>query len=156
MRVRRSKKQTNFLILEGELSVISIQTPNVSAAAQTAFKKNHVRIIDGVVEKLLAEPGQFDQLGDRAEDTLRSGFEFTSSSLEACMLINDAALLVDQLRWSKDRLPHDGISMKRMAENLRVYCEVINQLLPASYAAEIVNLVQQMVAAQAEIMKDDR
>jgi hypothetical protein len=136
--------------------MISIPTPNVSNEAQAAFKKNHAEIIEMVVARLLAEAGQFDQLGDQAESTLTAGFEFTSSSLESCMLINDACLLIDQLRWSKDRLPHDGISMNRMAENLRVYCNVIVELLPASHSSEIVNMIQHMMAAQAEIMKSDK
>jgi methanogenic corrinoid protein MtbC1 len=136
-------------------SMVAIPTPNVSGPAQAAFKKNHDKIIAGTVARLLAEPGQFDHLGEQAESTLRSGFEFTTSSLEACMLINDASLLIDQLRWSKDRLPHDGISMNRMAENLRVYCEVIRELLPAPISTEIVNLVAHMMSAQIEIMKSE-
>jgi hypothetical protein len=133
--------------------MISMRTPNVSPEAQAAFKKNRAHIIAGVVERLLAEEGQFDNLGEGAGDTLRSGFEFTSASLEACMLINDASLLIDQLRWAQDRLPVDGISMQRMAKNLRVYGEVITQVLPAPHAAEIADLVNQMIAAQAEIMR---
>jgi hypothetical protein len=130
--------------------MISIPTPNVPAEAQAAFKKNHAKIIAGAVARLLAEPGQFDHLGGEAESTLTAGFEFTASTLEACLLINDASLLVDQLRWSKDRLPHDGINLERMAKNLQVYCEVISELLPGSYSAGIVSLIQQMMSAQGE------
>jgi len=125
--------------------------PNVSPEAQAAFRKNHAKIITRTVEKLLAQAGQFDHLGDQAENILAAGFEFTSSSLEACMLINDASLLIDQLRWSKDRLPHDGISMPRMLENLQVYADVINELLPASQSAEIVNLIHNMISVQKAV-----
>lgn len=134
--------------------MISIPTPNVSIEAQAVFKKYHAKIIEMVVARLLAEPGQFDQPGGQAESTLMAGFEFTSSSLEACMLINDASLLVDQLRWSTDRLPYDGISIARMAENLRIYGEVIIETLPAPFAGEIVGLIRNMNSAQVEILKD--
>jgi hypothetical protein len=128
--------------------MISIPQPNVSPEAQAAFKKNQPKIIEQLVARLLAEPGQFDHLGNQAESTLKAGFEFTSSSLEACMLMNDASLLINQLSWAKDRLPHDGISMERMLKNLQVYCDVITQVLPAAYAAEIVQMIEQMMAAQ--------
>jgi hypothetical protein len=125
--------------------------PNVSPQAQAAFKKNHARIIAQTVTKLLSQAGQFEHLGERAESILSAGFEFTSSSLEACMLINDASLLIDQLRWSKDRLPHDGISVVLLVECLRVYAGVIAELLPASQSAAIVKLVNLMIAAQKEV-----
>ena len=133
--------------------MISIPTPNVSAEAQAAFKKNHAKIIELTVANLLAEPGQFDHFGDQAESTLTAGLEFTSSSLETCMLINDASLLIEQLRWAKDRLPHDGISMNRMTESLKVYCDVINKMLPAPFATKIVGLIKNMISAQIEMMK---
>jgi hypothetical protein len=133
--------------------MLTMPAPNVPAEAQAAFKKNHVKIIDEVVARLLAESGQFDHLGAEAESTLQSGFEFTSISLETCMLINDASLLIDQLRWSQDRLPVDGISMERMTRNLRVYCDVVTALLPPAHAGPIVVLIQNLMAAQAEMMK---
>lgn len=133
--------------------MITIPTPNVSTEAQLAFRKNHAKIIDQVVARLLAEPGQFSHLGDQAESTIKAGFEFTSSSLESCMLINNASLLIDQLRWAKDRLPHDGISMDRMTKNLQVYCDVITELIPVPLADEIVGLIHNMISAQIEIMK---
>jgi hypothetical protein len=132
----------------------TLTAPNVSAESQAAFKKNHAKIIEMVVARLLAEKGQFDHLGDQAESTLSAGFEFTSANLETCMLINDAKLLIDQLRWSKDRLPVDGISMDRMAKNLQVYCEVIAELLPPQHSEKILTLIHQMMAAQVEIIKD--
>jgi hypothetical protein len=134
--------------------MISIPPPNISYEAQAAFKKNRVIINDMLVTRLLAEPGQFDHLGDQAESTLKSGFEFTSAGLEACMLMNDSSLLVDQVRWAKDRLPFDGISMERMEKNLQVYCEVISDLLPKPYAAEIVSMIQDLISVQQKIMKE--
>jgi hypothetical protein len=134
--------------------MITIPQPNVSTEAQAAFKKNLPKINDLLVTRLLAEPGQFDHLGEQAEKTLRSGFEFTSSSLEACMVMNDSSLLIDQLRWAKDRLPHDGISMERMVKNLGVYCDVISELLPKPYSTEIVNMIQSLVLAQQKIVKE--
>lgn len=131
--------------------MITIPKPNVSQEAQLAFKKNLPKINDLLVARLLVEPGQFDHLGDQAEKILRSGFEFTSSNLEAYMLMNDASLLIDQLSWAKDRLPHDGISMERMVKNLGVYCEVISELLPKEYSPEIINMIQGMISAQKEI-----
>jgi hypothetical protein len=137
------------------MKMISVPKPNISNEAQTAFRKNQPRLNEILVTRLLAEPGQFDHLGDQAEITLKSGFEFTSSNLEACMLMNDASLLIDQLRWAKDRLPHDGISMDRMVKNLQVYCDVISDLLPQPYAAEIVNMIQNMISTQQAIMKEE-
>lgn len=131
--------------------MVQIDAPKVSAGAQAAFVKRHAQIIAATVSRLLSEPGQFDHLGDQAERILTSGFEFTSATLEACMAVNNADLLVEQLRWSQDRLPHDGIQMERMAKNLDVYCEVIVELIPSAYAAEIVALVHQLQAAQVEM-----
>jgi hypothetical protein len=134
--------------------MISIPNPNISQQAQAEFKKNRLKMNELSVTRLLAEPGAFDHLGDQAESVLKSGFEFTSSTLEACMLVNEASLFIDQLRWAKDRLPHDGISMQRMGKNLEVYCEVISETLPPSYAAEIVHLIQQLMTAQQEIANE--
>ncbi len=134
--------------------MISIPNPNISQQAQAEFKKNRLKMNELLVTRLLAEPGAFDHLGDQAESVLKSGFEFTSSTLEACMLVNEASLFIDQLRWAKDRLPHDGISMQRMGKNLEVYCEVISETLPPSYAAEIVHLIQQLMTAQQEIANE--
>jgi len=119
-----------------------LSSPDISKEAQKEFKQNKQRIIDSLVERLLAEPGAFDHLGEQAENTLRAGFEFTSSSLEACMQINDMSLLANQLSWAKDRLPHDGISMDRMQKNIQEYCRVISEVIPQPYAVEIVNVVQ--------------
>ena len=123
--------------------------PNVSAAAQAAFSKKHTSIISTTVGRLLLEPGAFDHLGDQAERILSIGFEFTTATLEACMAVNNADLFLEQLRWSQDRLPHDGIQMERMAKNLDVYCEVIAELLPPAYAVEITGMVDQVRAAHA-------
>jgi hypothetical protein len=117
--------------------------PNVSAAAQAVFHKNHALIIDTTVARLLSVPHQFELLGDRAEHVLTSGFEFTSATLEACLQINDVSLLLDQMKWSKDRLPHDGISMEQMAKNLQVYCDVIGEILPETHANEIITVIRQ-------------
>jgi len=133
----------------------SIPAPDISSEAQLAFKQNHTKIIDTLVTRLLKEPGQFVHLGEQAESILRTGFEFTSSSLEACMQINDASLLIDQLRWANDRLPHDGIGMERMIKNLHVYCEVISEMLPENYSSPIVELVQSMISIQKEIAKEN-
>jgi hypothetical protein len=131
--------------------MFSFPLPNVSPQAQAAFKKNHAKIIERTVSKLLAQGGQFDHLGGQAESILAAGFEFTSSSLEACMLINDPTLLADQMRWSKDRLPHEGIHAPLLVECLRVYADVIAELLPAFHSAEIVKLIHLMITAQRSI-----
>ena len=131
--------------------MVQISAPNVSATAQAAFRKNHASIIAATVDRLLQEKGAFDHLGDQAERILSIGFEFTTSTLEACMAVNNADLFLEQLRWSQDRLPHDGIQMERMAKNLDVYCVVIGELLPAAYAAEIVGMLNQVRAAQAAL-----
>ena len=131
--------------------MISIPTPNITPEAQAAFKKQHTKLIEALVTRLLAEPGEFDHLGDQAESTLAAGFEFTASNLEVCMQVNDASLLIDQLRWANDRLPHDGIQMDRMTKNLRVYCDVISELLPAPYSIEIAGLIHNLISAQQEI-----
>ena len=135
--------------------MISFPPMNISNEAQLSFKQNHTKIIDTLVARLLAEPGQFDHLGDQAESILKTGFEFTSSSLEACMQVNDASLLVDQLRWAKDRLPYDGIEMERMTKNLQVYCEVISEILPENYSSSIVAIIQNMISIQKEIIKEN-
>ena len=135
--------------------MISISVPNISNEAQVAFTKHKQKINETLVTRLLTEHGQFDHLGDQAESILMAGSEFTSSNLEACMLMNDSSLLIDQLRWAKDRLPHDGINMDRMLKNLDVYCEVITEFLPEAYSREIVNLVKQMITVAQEIMKDN-
>ena len=119
--------------------------PNVSVAAQAAFRKNHSQIIDSSVAKLLAEPGAYDHLGEQAEQILRAGFEFTSSSIEACLQVNNLSLLIDQLRWAQDRLPHDGIRMDQMAHSLVVYCQVIREYLAQNQADEIISVVHTII-----------
>jgi len=129
--------------------MVQIPAPNVSAAAQAVFLKKHASIIAATVDRLLQEKGAYDHFGDQAERILSIGFEFTTSTLEACMAVNNADLFLEQLRWSQDRLPHDGVQVDQMAKGLDVYCVVIGELLPAAYAVEIIGMLNQVRAAQA-------
>lgn len=127
-----------------------LKSPNISQDAQQAFRKNKTQIIDTLIANLLEKPGAFDHLGDQAEQVLRSGFEFTVNTLDACMQVNDISLLADQLNWAEDRLPHDGISMERMKMNLDSFCLVISEIIPSPLDNEIIGLVQTMIKPQDE------
>ncbi len=94
--------------------MMAVSSPRISKEAQKEFNLNQRKIIDTLIPRLLSEQDEFNHLGDAAENTLQDGFEFLSSSLEACMQIDDFSLLESQLNWAGDRLPHDGISMERM------------------------------------------
>lgn len=134
--------------------MVSIPDPNVSAAAVASFQENRTKINELVVRRLLEEDREFDHLGDRAAQVLATGFEFTSAGIETCLKINDASLLVDQLQWARDRLPHDGISMPRMTENMKVYHQVILEVIPAPQNTEIAAFVQDIISAHQQIMEE--
>jgi hypothetical protein len=124
----------------------------VSSQALAAFKKQHLQIVLAVTGRILAEPGAFDHLGDRAEKTIMAGVEFATMDLETVLLLGEPALLDQQILWAHDRLSHDGISPRQMLKSLETYVAVVAELLPAPLAQEVNSLVQRMIDQQRSLL----
>lgn len=121
------------------------ENTKVSPEALQAFRTEHLAINDLFLQKLLSETNQADHLGDESVSILRAGAEFMTSSMEAVIAVNQPALLLHQLDWAKDRLPQDGIDLPQLKKNLMIYQQVIEELLPPTFAKEIANLIHMMV-----------
>ena len=120
--------------------------------ALAAFRQQHAQIVRRVVGRLLAEPGRFAHLGERAEKILTAGIEFTTRDLETAMQVEAPVLLDEQLDWAHDRLPHDGIDPQRLLENLQIYAEVVAEVLPPAHAEQVNQYVQGMIAKQRKLL----
>lgn len=131
-------------------------TPSaVSAEALAAFRAASQSIVDRVVVRSLANQDEVVQHGEAAGPLITSGIRFTTQMLEAAMAVGEVALLEDQLAWATDRLPHDGVSSEHVLHRFRIYGEVVQELLPAKYWAEIMPFVDWLIARQQEIMRQE-
>jgi hypothetical protein len=130
-------------------------TPStVSAEALAAFRAASQSIVDRVVARSLAHRDDVVQHGEAAGPLITSGIRFTTQMLEAAMAVGEVALLEDQLAWALDRLPH-GVSPEHVLKRFRIYGEVVQELLPAQYAAEILPFVDWLIARQQAVMPQE-
>ena len=135
--------------MEGRNSVSPI-TPE----AMSAFQDNRQAIVREVVARSMAHENEVVQHGDEAERLIGSGIEFTTRMLEAAMAIGEVSLLEDQLVWAMDRLPHDRVAPEHVLHRFQIYAEVVRDLMPAEYAAEVTRFIEWMLARQQELTQE--
>ena len=82
----------------------------------------------------------------------RAGLEYTTQMLETVLLLGDPSPMDFQLRWARDRLPHDGVQPEHLLALFRIYREVVTELLAPGPAAEIIRYLDWMIARQQGLM----
>jgi hypothetical protein len=110
-----------------------------------SFKRLKNSLIDRAVSNIMLHSRSMDELGDTAEEKIRSGLDFTIEVLISVMSLADVNLLEDQLNWAKDRLPHDGIQPDHIMENMKILSGVINELMTETDADSIVPYLEWMI-----------
>ena len=125
----------------------------ISSESMGAYKKEVQNIVKETVGRALEFKEECEQHGDKAEQLIAMGLQFTTNMLEAIMASGNVALMEDQLSWAMDRLPHDGVAHKHMIHRLEILSEVANEKLPADNSAEIVPYIKHMVARSEELSK---
>jgi hypothetical protein len=115
---------------------------SVSQAALDAFRAESPRIIAETASRALARTEEVAHHGAEASRLITSGIEFTVRMLDAAMAADESALLEDELRWSLDRLPHDGVSTEHVLSRLALLREIVKGRMTPALAAEIAEVIE--------------
>jgi len=129
--------------------------PPISPEALASFHENRDTLIRETVTRSLKRDHEVLQHGEKAPKLLTIGLDFTTKMLEAAMSMGEVALLEDELKWAKDRLPHDGVEMEQVLHRFKIYRDVIQETLPLEYANEITAFMDWMINYQQALMKQD-
>ena len=128
--------------------------PAVSAETLAAFRENQETVIEKVTERSLAREHEVAHHGDDAERLIKSGLTFTTRMLDAAMAVGEVSLLEDQMTWAMERLPHDGVVPQHILNRLRIYREVVREMLPERHASEIEPYVTWMINRLEELLEE--
>lgn len=130
--------------------------PTVPPATIAAFRAAGEAIVDVAARRVLERQTAQAPRGAKAERILREGMKHTTMALEAAMRFQAPDLLTQQMEWAQARLPHDGIAAIALLENLRLYADVVAEILPptdgeqvGAYVAYLVRLQEAHVSRQA-------
>lgn len=102
-------------------------------------------IIRSATERVLATTSGTGGRPAVDADTVSAGMNFTTQMLVNAMAVQEPAILEDQLSWARRRLPHDGVSDRMLLANLRIYAEVVGELLDPQSAGEVCGYVDRMI-----------
>lgn len=107
--------------------------PGSGTSALAEFRKQKVNLTEKTIARLMESKAEFQHFGDQAADIMHAGFGFLNRMLETVLEFDETAILEHQLDWSANRLPHDGVPLSMLLNNIRVYQQVIEEdLTPAS------------------------
>lgn len=130
------------------------QLPPISKEALASFQENRDAIIKETVSQSLKIDHEVEHHGEKAPQLLTTGLEFTTKMLEAAMITGEVVLLEDELKWAKDRLPHDGVQMEHVINRFEIYRGVVNETLPSDYASEIITFIDWMINYQRALISE--
>lgn len=129
--------------------------PPVSADALAAFRDAAPEIAEEAVRQALSYPENVAHHGEEAPQLMAEGLRYLSNGLDTALAFHTTSLLADQLRWSKDRLPHHGVEPEHILHNLHLYRTAVAGQLAPDHAAEVNAYVDWMIAFQRRLMDDD-
>jgi methanogenic corrinoid protein MtbC1 len=127
--------------------------PAISKEALAAFRAASPEIIKETVALALLSTADIAQHGDQAERLITSGLEFTTRMLDSAMSTGSTALILDELLWAKDRLPHDKVSMQQVSNRMKLYRNTILKKLPPNQASEVISYIDWMTARMDRLNK---
>ena len=116
----------------------------VSQEALNAFRRETSRLVAETVSRALARKEEVAHHGAEAPRIITAGIEFTVRMLDAAMAAGEGVLLDDELRWSLDRLPHDGVLPEHLLSRFGLLWEVVKERMPTALAAEIAQVIEWM------------
>jgi hypothetical protein len=124
---------------------------SVSRAALEAFRSGAPRLVAETAARALARAGEVTHHGADARRLITSGIEFTVRMMDAAMAAGESALLEDELRWSLDRLPHDGVATEHVLARFGLLRDVVLEHLPPASAEEITKVIGWMMNRMREL-----
>ncbi|AUB59743.1 MAG: hypothetical protein KO318_03290 [Methanobacterium sp.] len=131
------------------------ELPPISPEALSSFQENSASLIKETVSRSLKRDHEVVHHGEKAPELLTTGLEFTTKMLEAAMSMGEVALLEDELKWAKERLPHDGVKMEHVLHRFKIYRDVVQEILPSEYATEITAFMDWMINYQQAMIESD-
>ncbi|MDI6644134.1 MAG: hypothetical protein QME14_03675 [Methanobacteriaceae archaeon] len=129
---------------------------SISKDALNAFISAGPYIIKETVKRSMQRKNEVEQHGDDAEQILTTGMEFTTRMLETAMALGEISILEDELRWARDRLPHDKVSLEHILKRFKIYRDVINDQLDPEYSKEIIPFLDWMIKRQKQIIEEQK
>lgn len=130
---------------------IQDELPAISKEALASFRAASPEIIRETVALALLSKEDVAQHGAQAEKLITSGLEFTTRMLDSAMTFGSTDLILDELLWAKDRLPHDKVSMQQVANRMKIYRHTILNKLPPGLASEVISYIDWMTARMATL-----
>jgi len=125
---------------------------SISVEALSAFRKASSVIIQETVARSLERKDELIQHGENSENLLTAGLEFTTRMLDAAMATGEIPLLEDELTWARERLPHEGVAPQHVLSRLRIYRDVVNEILAPEYAREVTQFLDWMISRQQDLI----
>lgn len=125
----------------------------IASATLDAFRAARNQIIRLAVTLSLTYPAEVVHFDAHATRILTAGFKFMTRMLETAMLLQNTALLEEQLVWANTRQPHDGVPPEHLLHRFQIYATAIKDVLPAPYAAEVLPYVAWLIAHQRQFVE---
>lgn len=97
---------------------------------------------------MVLEPG----LDETEVARVQAGFQMVTRMLEAALALGDAELLDEQMRWSFERSPHDGVTSQQLLSRLTTYAATTHDLVRGADSAIIDGYIARLIAAQRRLM----
>jgi len=126
----------------------------ISPQALAAFKKHRLNIIQMVVTRSMKNMDEVPQHGDKTEELLTTGLDFTTQALEVSMQLGNIDIFEIQLQWALDRLPHVGVQPQHLLSLFKILAEVIQSILPAQVTREVYPFVTWLINRENELIQE--
>ncbi len=127
--------------------------PTVSPEEMADFKKSRQRIVENAVVKVLKNQEFQKIFGDKSEDVLRSGLNFTAETLESIMAVSLPEIITQQLSWGNDYLPGIGIPAEMVLHNFEFFAESMQEILPGESHPALAVWMQMVIEKQRDFAK---
>lgn len=117
-----------------------------TAAALEEFRKEKDDLVAEIISRRMESNAEFEHLGGKANDIMVAGFGFLNRMLETVLEFDEFAIMEHQLEWSENRLPHDGVSVPMLLNNIRAYRQVVEEDLSPAGGREVLRVFDRIVA----------
>ena len=123
----------------------------VTAVALAEFRDKKDDLVAKTISRLIESRTDYQHFGDKAEDIMTAGFGFLNQMLETTLEFDETAILEHQLEWSMNRLPHDGVPVSMLLNNIRVYRLVVEENLSPESAGVVGRVLGWMLDRLEEL-----
>jgi hypothetical protein len=114
------------------------------------FEENERKINERFVELMMEVIPNYEGFGDKSEHNYRAGSGFLTPVLQTALMTDSPALMDFQASWSKDRMPHYGLEIPQLKNNLILYKQVIDEAFPDELQAKANSIIDHLVEQLSE------